>query len=151
MNKQALAFVSMFTLVLMLSIYYVSLETIPSRNGEIVNDVTSVMSLMNEQNNEKKDDLLSQLKQQLALPETSEEKKKEILNRIENIENGSKLETKIVELLTSKQIKSVVSIQDDIIHVNIFEIEKSVEKAEEIMLFIHPLILENQTIELIFS
>ena len=51
MNKQALAFMSMFTLVLMLSIYYVSLdETLVPKPTEVVNDVTSVMSLMKEQN-----------------------------------------------------------------------------------------------------
>lgn len=151
MNKQALAFISMFTLVLMLSIYYVSLETMPSTNDQIVSDVTSVMSLMNEQNTEKRDTLLIQLKEQLGSSQTSEEKKKEVLNQIESIEDYKKIETKIIESLSSHQIKSVVSIEEDIVHVTIFEIEKSEKKAEEIMLLIHPLIHDKQTIELIFS
>ena len=57
MNKQALAFISMFTLVLMLSIYYVSLETIPPQSNTPVSDITSVMAVLNEQNQEKKDTL----------------------------------------------------------------------------------------------
>ncbi len=53
MNKQALAFISMFSLILMLSIYYVSLSETPEDN-RVVNNVESVMMLMKKQNEEKK-------------------------------------------------------------------------------------------------
>lgn len=152
MNKQALAFMSMFTLVLMLSIYYVSLdETMNNKPVEIVNDITSVMSLMKEKNIEETENTLSQLKEQLGLAQNSEEKKKEILMKIETIEENKKIEEKITETLNNKEIKSVVQIEKDIVHVNVFEIEKSDKKAEEIMKFIYSHIKPNQTIELIFS
>lgn len=151
MNKQALAFISMFTLVLMLSIYYVSLETLPNQSDETVNNITSVMAMMDEQNNEKKKSILLKLKEQLGLSETSEAKKKEILTQIETMNNDIKVEDKIVEALNTKQMKSVVSIEENIVHVNVFEIEKSEKKAEEIMFLVHPFVKENQTIELIFS
>ena len=151
MNKQALAFISMFTLVLMLSIYYVSLETIPPQSNTPVNDITSVMAVLNEQNQEKKDTLVLQLKEQLASSETSEEKKKEVLSKIETIENSKLTEEKIVAALEQKGFKSVVNIEDDIVKTSVFEVEKSNEKAAEIMRLIYPLISSNQTIELVFS
>lgn len=151
MNKQALAFISMFTLVLMLSIYYVSLETIPPQSNTPVSDITSVMAVLNEQNQEKKDTLVLQLKEQLASSETSEEKKKEVLSKIETIENSKQTEEKIVAALEQKGFKSVVNIEDDIVKTSIFEVEKSNEKAAEIMRLIYPLISSNQTIELVFS
>ena len=151
MNKQALAFISMFTLVLMLSIYYVSLETIPPQSNTPVSDITSVMAVLNEQNQEKKDILVLQLKEQLASSETSEEKKKEVLSKIETIENSKQTEEKIVAALEQKGFKSVVNIEDDIVKTNVFEVEKSNEKAAEIMRLIYPLISSNQTIELVFS
>ena len=151
MNKQALAFISMFTLVLMLSIYYVSLETIPPQSNTPVSDITSVMAVLNEQNQEKKDTLVLQLKEQLASSETSEEKKKEVLSKIETIENSKQTEEKIVDALEQKGFKSVVNIEDDIVKTSVFEVEKSNEKAAEIMRLIYPLISSNQTIELVFS
>lgn len=152
MNKQALAFMSMFTLVLMLSIYYVSLEDpIINQPQEVVSNVTSVMALMKERNTEETQTTLLQLKEQLGSSQITEEKKKEILNNIEKIEENTKLENKITNILTEKQIKSVIQIEDEIIHVNIFEIEKSDSKAQEIMKIIYPHIQSNQTIELIFS
>ena len=151
MNKQALAFISMFTLVLMLSIYYVSLETIPPQSNTPVSDITSVMAVLNEQNQEKKDTLVLQLKEQLASSETSEEKKKEVLSKIETIENSKQTEEKIVAALEQKGFKSVVNIEDDIVKTSVFEVEKSNEKAAEIMRLIYPLISSNQTIELVFS
>ena len=132
MNKQALAFISMFTLVLMLSIYYVSLETIPPQSNTPVSDITSVMAVLNEQNQEKKDTLVLQLKEQLASSETSEEKKKEVLSKIETIENSKQTEEKIVAALEQKGFKSVVNIEDDIVKTSVFEVEKSNEKAAEI-------------------
>lgn len=152
MNKQALAFMSMFTLVLMLSIYYVSLEEIPNNNPtQIVNDVTSVMSLMQERNEEEIDKTLIQLKEQLGSSQITEEKKKEILNNIEQIEENKKISLQITENLQNKEIKSVVHIENNIVHVNVFEVEKSDKKAEEIMKMIYSHIQPNQTIELIFS
>ena len=152
MNKQALAFMSMFTLVLMLSIYYVSLdETINNKPTEIVSDVTSVMSMMIEKNHEETESTLLQLKEQLGSSQITEEKKKEILMNIENIEDNKKRIEKITEVLTNNQIKSVVQIEKDIVHINIFEVEKSDKKAEEIMKMIYSHIKSNQTIELIFS
>lgn len=151
MNKQALAFISMFTLVLMLSIYYVSLETITPQDNTPVSDVTSVMAVLNEQNLEKKNALVLQLKEQLGSSETSEEKKKEVLSKIEAIESNKQIEERIVNALEQKGIKGVVNIEDDIVKTHVFETEKSNEKADEIMRLIYPLITSDQTIELVFS
>ena len=44
-----------------------------------------------------------------------------------------------------------MNIEDDIVKTSVFEVEKSNEKAAEIMRLIYPLISSNQTIELVFS
>lgn len=151
MNKQALAFISMFTLVLMLSIYYVSLDLPVETPNVSGNDVATVIALLNEQNEEAKEEEVLSLKQQLGDSQTSEEKKKEILALIETIESSKSKEAKIVKALSEKSIKSVVSIKTNIVSVNVYEVDKSTEKADEIMRMIYPLIDKNQTIELVFS
>lgn len=151
MNKQALAFISMFTLVLMLSIYYVSLDLPVETPNVSGNDVATVIALLNEQNEEAKEEEVLSLKQQLGDSQTSEEKKKEILTLIETIESSKSKEAKIVKALSEKSIKSVVSIKTNIVSVNVYEVDKSTEKADEIIRMIYPLIDKNQTIELVFS
>lgn len=149
MNKQALAFISMFTLVLMLSVYYVSLE---EENPQITNnEVADVMALMHQKNEEDKENKLSELKEVLGSKESSEEKKKDVLSQIETIESNSKLEEKIVNKLKESNIKSLVVIEKSIVKVNVFEIEKSDQKANEIMNQIYTIIKPNQSIELVFS
>lgn len=149
MNKQALAFISMFTLVLMLSVYYVSLE---EENPQIPNnEVADVMALMHQKNEEDKENKLSELKEVLGSKESSEEKKKDVLSQIETIESNSKLEEKIVNKLKESNIKSLVVIEKSIVKVNVFEIEKSDQKANEIMNQIYTIIKPNQSIELVFS
>lgn len=149
MNKQALAFISMFTLVLMLSVYYVSLE---EENSQIPNnEVVDVMAMMHERNEEEKDNKLLELKEVLGSKQSSEEKKKEVLTQIETIESNTLIEKKIIDKLKEKGIKSLVVIDEKIVKVNIFEIEKSDQKANEIMNVIYTVIKPNQSIELVFS
>ena len=150
MNKQALAFFSMFTLVLMLSIYYVSLVPLPVVNDD-PNQIKTVMVMMQEQNDEEKQLLLTDLKQQLASTTISESKKIEILSKIEEIESNKKTEEKLVNILNEKNIKSVACIENNIVSITVFETEESVKKAEEIMSYIYKTINANQTIEVIFS
>lgn len=150
MNKQALAFISMFSLILMLSIYYVSLSETPEDN-RVVNNVESVMMLMKKQNEEKKESRVLELKQVLGKADSSEEKKQEVLNEIETIENNKKNEKAIMDELDANNIQSVVTIENNMVKVNVFELEKSKEKADEIMKIIYSKIKPNQSIELVFS
>lgn len=150
MNKQALAFISMFSLILMLSIYYVSLSETPEDN-HVVNNVESVMMLMKKQNEEKKESRVLELKQVLGKADSSEEKKQEVLNEIETIENNKKNEKAIMDELDANNIQSVVTIENNMVKVNVFELEKSKEKADEIMKIVYSKIKPNQSIELVFS
>ena len=150
MNKQALAFISMFSLILMLSIYYVSLSETPEDN-HVVNNVESVMMLMKKQNEEKKESRVLELKQVLGKADSSEEKKQEVLNEIETIENNKKNEKAIMDELEANNIQSVVTIENNMVKVNVFELEKSKEKADEIMKIVYSKIKPNQSIELVFS
>lgn len=150
MNKQALAFISMFSLILMLSIYYVSLSETPEDN-RVVNNVESVMMLMKKQNEEKKESRVLELKQVLGKADSSEEKKQEVLNEIETIENNKKNEKAIMDELDANNIQSVVTIENNMVKVNVFELEKSKEKANEIMKIVYSKIKPNQSIELVFS
>ena len=150
MNKQALAFISMFTLVLMLSIYYVSLGTDTS-NLTPVNDVVHVMALMNEKNNEEKEEEKLQLKNALSDPDASEDKKKEVLLKLEQLEDAKKLEENLSSVLTEQSIKNVIQVKDNIIQVNVFEQQKNYENASKIMNIIYEKIKPNQAIELVFS
>ncbi len=92
-----------------------------------------------------------ELKQVLGKADSSEEKKQEVLNEIETIENNKKNEKAIMDELDANNIQSVVTIENNMVKVNVFELEKSKEKADEIMKIVYSKIKPNQSIELVFS
>ena len=74
MNRQAVAFLSMFTLILMLSIYYVSLESDPVTVNSSNNDVNSVIALMQEKISDSKNEEIQKQKEILGSNEQDEQK-----------------------------------------------------------------------------
>lgn len=148
MNKQAIAFLSMFTLVFMLAIYYVSLEEDTVQVIAPVQGVEDVMEVMRQTiENEKANEILA-LKAQLS---ESDIDKNQLLSEIEKIEINQKREDDIESKLVEIGYKSVINIKNDVVTIHVFESEDTPEEATLIMTSIYPLIKSDELIEVSFS
>lgn len=98
MNKQAFTFLTLFTLVLMLSVYYV---TLPLENPAVETDELLVMeqveplTIYQEQLDEKHSDSVKEEEQVLSNSESTLQQKLEALNEIAATEKTAKLEASI--------------------------------------------------------
>lgn len=149
MNKQAIAFLSMFTLVFMLAIYYVSLEEESVQVIQPVQSVEDMMEVLIQKNADEKAELIFDLKQQLSQSENQD--KNLILNQIEKLNQDETRQDEIMGLLAENGYKSVINISKNTVYVNVFESDDTLEKATTIMTLVYQKMLESETIEVSFS
>ena len=150
MNKQALAFLTMFSLILMLSVYYV---TLPNDNMSVMTQDGKAQSeaMMEEENKEENKENTKETEEKntdevLALQEeiekkedeeihkqetivskdnTSSEDKQNAVAKMESIKDAKELQKKIVEALKQQNIKSAVEITDKNCIINVFNMENA--------------------------
>ena len=158
MNKQALAFLTMFSLILMLSVYYV---TLPNDNMSVMTQDGKAQSeaMMEEENKEENKENTKETEEKntdevLALQEeiekkedeeihkqetivskdnTSSEDKQNAVAKMESIKDAKELQKKIVEALKQQNIKSAVEITDKNCIINVFNMENNMENAKKAM------------------
>ncbi len=150
MNRQAVAFLSMFTLILMLSIYYVSLESDPVTVNSSNNDVNSVIALMQEKISDSKNEEIQKQKEILGSNE-QDEQKNQAMETIAQLEEDQKKEKEIIQTLQELNLKSVVEIKESIIQITIYEQSENEELATQILNLVYPFMDENYSMELSFS
>lgn len=142
MNKQATAFLTMFSLILMLSVYYVTLPN----DGEVVvleeeREQEEVMNQADENTNEdmqstitsKQEEELYKHNSVISDTESSEEEKQNALNTIEQMKANMQIQQQIQETLTVEGFQSAIEIDGDICKVVILESEDTAENANLIM------------------
>ena len=154
MNRQAVAFISMFSLILMLSIYYVTLEddtvaVIEPKDHETIK--VDDQSVMNEQVANKLQEEIQKQKEVLGSGEVSEAEKSEALEKISQIEAVKKNQEEISKLLTDKGYENLVEIGDKIVRVTIYGKSESSDLASEIMMIVYPMISKDLSIEVHFG
>lgn len=154
MNKKLLMFLSLFCLVLMLSIYYVSLENetqVISVNSDVeVAKVLSTKELQNKIN----DNLKQELKihnEKLASSTTSEENKKASLLAVERIEKVITKQNEIVSKLKEAGYDVTIEIQDTLIHICLFNQKEDQKLAKEVMDLVYQLVNGDYYLELSFK
>lgn len=172
MNKQALAFLTMFSLVLMLSVYYV---TLPSDSTSVMSNQTtsgeqddskdSEKENTSKQDNEKKDsaeelqDEINQKKEtqindnnQVVADKDSEEKDKEdALSTMEEVKNEQQLQTDIKNALTKQKLNSAVEIKDTTCTITIFDTKADKKIAASVMKTAHDIVKNQYLIEVAFK
>lgn len=154
MNRQAVAFVSLFSLILMLSVYYVTLDdnsisVIEPQDHEKI-DVDD-QTVMKDQVDGKLDEEILKQKEVLGSNEPSGAEKSEALEKISLIESVKKSQEALTKLLTDKGYKNLVEISDSLVRITIYEESKSDELANEIMLLVYPLIDQEKSVEIYFG
>lgn len=154
MNRQAVAFISLFSLILMLSVYYVTLDdnsisVIEPQDHEKI-DVDD-QTVMKDQVDGKLDEEILKQKEVLGSNEPSGAEKSEALEKISLIESVKKSQEALTKLLTDKGYKNLVEISDSLVRITIYEESKSDELANEIMLLVYPLIDQEKSVEIYFG
>ncbi|MEG2549288.1 MAG: stage III sporulation protein AH [Erysipelotrichaceae bacterium] len=128
MNKQALAFLTLFSLILMLSVYYVTLP--PDGAMVIKNEKTSEKAASKKANNADilKEDIETKKKNDLeknaniiADSKAKAEQKKIALQKIDQLKDSKLVEEQLCLKLKEAGYKSVVEIQDKSCKVTIFD------------------------------
>ncbi len=151
MNRQAIAFISLFSLILMLSVYYISMDDdsieVMEQPQEVVIDESIVMKEELEGNQESD----RQEQKEIIGGESSMEEKEEALNKIEQLDQLGQLSQEMMDLLKENGIVGVVEIDEHVVRVCVFEQQESSELANEIMSLLYELVPIDKTIELTFS
>lgn len=129
MKKQALAFFTMFSLILMLSIYYITLpkEVNTSKKSE------SVIASLDKEKKESKETATDSNNQVISDPESSENDKNEAISENEQLKENAKKEEEYKTCVKELGYESSVEIKDKTIYVSVKEEEESDEIARSIM------------------
>ena len=143
-NKQNLWFVTLFSLIIILGIYYVSiddevaqvLKTEDTNSSNEVIEITEsdVLVALEVENDEEKQVLMEEYQNILLSSESSLEEKNVAYENIQKINNVSQEETKIKNLLKDEfSLNSFVKINDNSINIVIASNDHNNEKANSII------------------
>ncbi len=153
MNRQAIAFISLFSLILMLSVYYVSMDNeeiavIQPQDHEVV-EAGDDSEALKEKIDEQDQDEIQKQKEILGSGSDSESKN-EALGTLAEIETTQKLQDEMTQQLSDAGYKTVVEIDKNVIRVTVYEQGKDQTIAAAIMNLLYEQAGE-RTIEVSFS
>ncbi len=147
MKKQAIAFFTMFSLLLMLAIYYITLPE-ESANSS-VNDI-SVISEISENTQEGKEEEMEKNDEIISDPDSNEEEKNEAILKNETLKANRTIETDIQKKLQEMGYETNVEIKEKTIYVTIAK-EKDEEIAKAVMKAVYEEIQDKYFIEVGFN
>lgn len=161
-NKQNLWFVTLFSLILILGIYYISideqvesvLKTENNSNEKEVIEITEsdILVSLEVENDEEKQTLMEEYQDILLSNESTLEEKNVAYENIQNLNNLSEEETKIKNLIKEKfNVNSFVKIKEDTINIVVASNEHSNEKANSIIRCVQELYEEEKYITVKFN
>ncbi|MCI6266456.1 MAG: SpoIIIAH-like family protein [Erysipelotrichaceae bacterium] len=148
MNKKNLWFLTLFSLVLVLSIYYVTMPSdllAASTSNTNTNSLTDqdisvnvtesdVIAALKVEDDSKTNDTLSELQEKLTNAETSTEEKNTLYEQIKTINTNSGLEESIEKKINSTyQCEAFTKIEDTSVKVVVDKCENSKSLANNIM------------------
>ena len=162
MNKQALAFLTLFSLILMLSVYYVTLP----------NDVTAVISEdtqeqeKNQTDTSKQEDeggtlqdtIIQKIDEQLheassvmADKNSSESEKQAALSALEQLEKTKEEQQQIQDLLKEQGFSSAVEISDGTCRITLYDCEEKKENVNKAMNIAYLIVKQKYLLEVTFK
>ena len=131
MNKQAFTFLTLFSLILVLSIYYIMLP--PTSENEVVqNDISTIEQLQN-QLDQKREDIITKNNEIIAKESSTSESINEALETISETKNVTEKEKLIVSKL--KEVgysQSYVEIDQQTIKITILKKEATQTDASQV-------------------
>lgn len=178
MNKQALAFLTMFSLVLMLSVYYVTLpsdstsvvtkdstkdtqqsETNSTNNtsngtttaGKDEDTSSDPASTLQEEIDQKINSELNTNNEVIANKDSKEDEKKQALTTMETLKADKELQTSIRDALTKSEINSAVEIKNGTCTITVFDQKSDKTLATSVMKTANSIINNKYLIEVTFK
>lgn len=143
-NKQNLWFVTLFSLILILGIYYISiddeiaevLKTEDTNTPKEVIEITEsdILVALEVENDEEKQALMEEYQEILLSSESTLEEKNVAYENMQELNNSTTDENKIKELIKEKfSLNAFVKIKDNTISIVVAESEHNTEKANSII------------------
>ncbi len=161
-NKQNLWFVTLFSLILILGIYYVSIDddvssVLKTENNETDGTVieiteSDVLVALEVENDEEKQALMEEYQDILLDTDSTLEEKNDAYENLQKINNSKAEENKIKKLIKEKfSLNSFVKITDNTISITVSEKNHSAEKANSIMRSVQELYEDDMYITVKFN
>lgn len=147
MNRQALAFLTMFSLILMLSVYYVTLPSdttsvISSEDGEDLSDGKQDTSKeeevgdaekLQQEISQKNDEEVKKHSDVVSSSDASDAQKKEALESIDTLKSDKAIMETVSKALKDANYMAAVEIISGTCKVSVFEQEDTLENAQTLM------------------
>lgn len=162
-NKQNLWFITLFSLILILGIYYINIddevtavlktEEASTENAEVIEITESdVLVALEVENDEEKQAMMEEYQNILLDTESTLEEKNTAYENMQKLNNSTSNENKIKELIKEKfKYNSFVKIKDTSISIVIAEKEHDTEKANSIIRAVQDLYEEEMYITVKFN
>lgn len=144
MKKQAFAFFTMFSLILMLSVYYI---TLPEENN--LKKSEKVIKSLDEENNDETTSMIND--EIISNPNTSSEDKSKAISENEQIKYDNDKEIEYSNLITDAGYNNSVEIKEKTIYVSIKDIKQEDKIVREIMKLLYDSFGDKYFIEISFA
>ncbi|MGN1183378.1 MAG: SpoIIIAH-like family protein [Faecalibacillus sp.] len=151
MRKQAITFLSLFTLILVLSIYYLLVPPLEEENISVSNEQSSTIDILQNELDRSHENSISDNNDVIASSKSSEKEINSALSSINETKEIMKKEQDIVELLKKNGYKECyVEVNDTNIKVVVNLKNSSSKDANKIIKIIHQYLKNNYDIEVKF-
>lgn len=152
MNKQALTFLSLFTLVLMLGVYYVTIkqdDTI-TVSKDVPADISKAEELEKQIESQQKFQI-NKLSKKVNNKDTPKEELNTSLQKLQVLKDNMKLQKQLRNKCKEVNYDCVIEIKDNLLLVNVFKQEKNTKLASDIIVFINKEVNGKYIIEVMFK
>lgn len=149
MNKQAFTFLTLFSLILVLSIYYIMLP--PTIQEETVNNTTTTIQQLQQQLDKKREDIISKNNEIIAKESSTSDSINEALETISETKNLGEKEKNIVAKVKELGYQDAyVEIEKQTIKVTVLKKEATQSDASKVIKEILNLVGEDYQVEVKF-
>ena len=164
MNKQALAFLTLFSLILMLSVYYVTLPSdvtavVSEETQETSEDAADTSASNQEDTSARLQDTIAQTlnekineaKAVMADAESSESDKQDALATIEKLEQVKEQQQQIQTKVQELGYENAVEISDGTCRITLYNCEENKDTVNQVMNAAYGVVKENYLLEVTFK
>ena len=157
MNKQALAFLTLFSLILMLSVYYVTLPSdvtavVSEETQETSEDAADTSASNQEDTSARLQDTIAQtLNEKINAAESSESDKQDALATIEKLEQVKEQQQQIQTKVQELGYENAVEISDGTCRITLYNCEENKDTVNQVMNAAYGGVKENYLLEVTFK
>ena len=149
MNKQAFTFLTLFSLILVLSIYYIMLP--PTSNEDVVTTTKSTITQLQEQLDKKRNDIISKNNEIIAKESSTSDSINEALETISETKNlGEKEKSIVAKIKEMGYLDAYVEIENQTIKVTVLKKDAAQSDASKVIKEILNLVGDQYQVEVKF-